>query len=182
MVAVVSPAVSSVRTRRTVSTSCRADGRAHRPRYLGPTGRPAGAAALRPRPGGRPLVTGAAAAVGGLAVQPARRAGMAEDGLVSRPGHVKVAQELGVATVAYDPASLPRGAYDAVLDAAWADLSTGLTEDGRYVSVAGTPLPEVPNAAKSCVHERRSRDETPRHGSSPEKAVPLKGVEAPAGT
>ncbi|MFE2768401.1 hypothetical protein ACFXGD_19540 [Streptomyces albidoflavus] len=127
-------------------------------------------------------MTGAAAAVGGLAVQPARRAGMAEDGLVSRSGHVKVAQELGAATVAYDPASLPRGAYDAVLDAAWADLSAGLTEDGRYVSVAGTPLPEVPNAAKSCVHERRSRDETPRHGSAPEKAVPLKGVEAPAGT
>ncbi|WP_030770878.1 NADP-dependent oxidoreductase [Streptomyces albidoflavus] len=110
-------------------------------------------AALRPRPGGRLLVAGAAGAVGGLAVQLAGLAGMTVDGLVSRPGHVAAARELGAATVTHDPASLPRGAYDAVLDTAGVDLSASLTEGGRYVSVADTPLPDVPDAAKSYVQE-----------------------------
>ncbi|MDT0570864.1 NADP-dependent oxidoreductase [Streptomyces sp. DSM 3412] len=104
---------------------------------------------------GRLLVTGAAGAVGGLAVQLARRAGVAVDGLVSRAEHIDVVRELGADTVVDLATDLPKEAYDAVLDTAGVDVSSSLVEGGRYVSISDEPLPAVPGAAKSYVQESK---------------------------
>ncbi|MER6332953.1 NADP-dependent oxidoreductase [Streptomyces sp. NPDC001034] len=110
-------------------------------------------AALRPGSRTRLLVTGAAGAVGGLAVQLARQAGAAVDGLVSRPEHIEVVREFGATSVTHSVAELPTGAYDAVLDTAGVDVSPALADGGLYVSVSDEPLPDVRGAAKSYVQE-----------------------------
>ncbi|MFH8342500.1 NADP-dependent oxidoreductase [Streptomyces sp. AM6-12] len=110
-------------------------------------------AALRLESRTRLLVTGAAGAVGGLAVQLARQAGVSVDGLVSRPEHVEVVREFGASTVTRSAAELPPGAYDAVLDTAGVDVSRALADGGSYISVADAPLPDVPGAAKNYVQE-----------------------------
>lgn len=103
----------------------------------------------------RLLVTGAAGAVGGLAVQLARKAGLTVDGLVSRPAHTQHVRELGADTAFDTPDALPRGAYDAVLDTAGVDSSASLADGGVYVSISDDPLPDVPGAAKSYVQESK---------------------------
>jgi NADPH:quinone reductase-like Zn-dependent oxidoreductase len=50
---------------------------------------------VKPGPGERILLTGAVGGVGSLAIQLARRSGARVDALVSRPGHVPAARELG---------------------------------------------------------------------------------------
>ncbi|MFH7334112.1 NADP-dependent oxidoreductase [Streptomyces sp. KHY 26] len=110
-------------------------------------------AALRPKTRTRLLVTGAAGAVGGLAVQLARQADVAVDGLVSRPEHIDVVREFGASAVTHSVAELPAGAYDAVLDTAGVDVSSALADGGLYVSVSDEPLPDVPGAARSYVQE-----------------------------
>lgn len=86
----------------------------------------------------RVLVTGAAGAIGGLAVQFARNAGIAVDGLVSRAEHVGPARSLGADFVTTEPAELPRGRYDAILDTvslpARLDVRPLVTERGQYVA------------------------------------------------
>ncbi|WP_432063045.1 NADP-dependent oxidoreductase [Streptomyces sp. S1] len=108
---------------------------------------------LRLAPGDRLLVTGAAGAVGGLAVQLARQSGVEVDGLVSRPEHVEPVRELGAGTVTDLVTDLPERAYDAVFDTAGVDVTAALVESGGYVSVSDAPLPDVPGAAKSYVQE-----------------------------
>ncbi|MEU3754202.1 NADP-dependent oxidoreductase [Streptomyces olivoreticuli] len=110
---------------------------------------------LRLKKGDRLLVTGAAGAVGGLAVQLARQAGVKVDGLVSRPEHANLVRELGAGTVVDLAADLPEQAYDAVLDTAGVDVSSALVGGGGYVSISDDPLPDVPGAAKSYVQESK---------------------------
>lgn len=108
---------------------------------------------LRLKEGDRLLVTGAAGAVGGLAVQLARQAGVEVDGLVSRPEHVEPVRELGAGTVTDLVTDLPERAYDAVFDTAGVDVSSALVEGDGYVSISDGPLPDLPGAAKSYVQE-----------------------------
>ncbi|WKE67841.1 NADP-dependent oxidoreductase [Streptomyces sp. WP-1] len=110
-------------------------------------------AALRPESRARLLVTGAAGAVGGLAVQLAHRAGVSVDALVSRPEHIEVVREFGAAAVTHSVAELPQGTYDAVLDTAGVDVTRALADGGSYISVSDAPLPDVAGAAKSYVQE-----------------------------
>ncbi|MEU6094332.1 NADP-dependent oxidoreductase [Streptomyces sp. NPDC047079] len=103
----------------------------------------------------RLLVTGAAGAVGGLAVQIARQVGVTVDGLVSRPEHAPQVRELGAESVVHRVADLPGGTYDAVLDTAGVDVSAALADAALYVSISDEPLPAVPGAAKSYVQENK---------------------------
>ncbi|WP_131736941.1 NADP-dependent oxidoreductase [Actinomadura roseirufa] len=107
--------------------------------------------------GGRLLVIGAAGAVGGIAVQLARRSGAVVDALVSRPAHHEEARALGADRVWHTPAEPPAGAYDVVLDTAGLDAGHILAPGGRYVSIADHPLPDVPGAVKSYVQEDRDQ-------------------------
>lgn len=66
------------------------------------------------------LVTGAAGAVGGLAVQLATHEGVIVDGLVSRPEHIDPARQLGARMATDRPDAL--GDYDAVFDTAGSSL------------------------------------------------------------
>ncbi|TMR09274.1 NADP-dependent oxidoreductase [Nonomuraea turkmeniaca] len=99
------------------------------------------------------LITGAAGAVGGMAVQLARHTGATVDALVSRPEHLVAARELGAERVWHAPADLPRRTYTAVLDTAGTAAGPALAPGGRYVSIADHPLPDIPGAAKSYVQE-----------------------------
>ncbi|MGW1817309.1 NADP-dependent oxidoreductase [Streptomyces sp. NPDC002125] len=99
------------------------------------------------------LITGAAGAVGGIAVQLSRRTGATVDALVSRPEHLDAARELGAARVWHTPADLPRRTYTAVLDTAGIDAGPALAPRGRYISIADHPLPDIPGAAKNYVQE-----------------------------
>ncbi|WP_405902921.1 NADP-dependent oxidoreductase [Streptomyces sp. NBC_00656] len=99
------------------------------------------------------LITGAAGAVGGIAVQLARHTGATVDALVSRPEHLDAARELGAKDVWHIPADLPRRTYTAVLDTAGIDTGPALAPGGRYISIADHPLPDIPGAAKSYVQE-----------------------------
>lgn len=103
--------------------------------------------------GERILVIGAAGAVGGLAVQLARRTGAHADALVSRPGHESAARELGAEQVWHRRDALPHGRYPVILDTAGIDAGSSLAPGGRYVSIADHPLPDVPGARKSYVQE-----------------------------
>ncbi|MEY9845820.1 NADP-dependent oxidoreductase [Streptacidiphilus sp. MAP5-3] len=103
--------------------------------------------------GQRLLVTGALGAVGRTAVALARHRGAVVDGLVSRAEHLKPAGELGLTSVASAASDLTSESYDAVLDTAGVDVSAALVPDGRYVSVADAPLPDLPGAEKSYVQE-----------------------------
>jgi NADPH:quinone reductase-like Zn-dependent oxidoreductase len=103
----------------------------------------------------RLLVTGAAGAVGGFALQMARRAGVTVDALVSRPEHVESARRLGANTVVHRLQDLPKAGYGAVFDTAGVDVSPALGDAGQYVSVSDEPLPHVPGAVKSYVQEDR---------------------------
>ncbi|WP_171162943.1 NADP-dependent oxidoreductase [Streptomyces sp. I05A-00742] len=101
------------------------------------------------------LITGAAGAVGGIAVQLARHAGATVDALVSRPGHLQAARDLGADRAWHRTADLPRHTYTAVLDTAGTAAGPALAPGGRYVSIADHPLPDIPGAAMSYVQENR---------------------------
>ncbi|MDP9868321.1 MULTISPECIES: NADP-dependent oxidoreductase [Streptosporangium] len=92
--------------------------------------------------GWRLLVTGAAGAVGGLAVQLARSRGIAVDALVSRPAHLELVAGLGAQRVVTDVAELDRRHYDAVFDTCGAAVGETVADGGRYATIAsehGTP-------------------------------------------
>ncbi|MBF9068008.1 NADP-dependent oxidoreductase [Streptacidiphilus fuscans] len=106
--------------------------------------------------GQRLLVSGALGAVGRTAVALALHRGVVVDGLVSRAEHLAPAAALGLSAVASAVSDLKSASYDAVLDTAGVDVSAALAPDGRYVSVADAPLPEIPRAEKSYVQESRA--------------------------
>ncbi|NIK61410.1 NADP-dependent oxidoreductase [Kribbella shirazensis] len=99
--------------------------------------------------GDRVLVTGAAGAIGGFAVQLAVHAGVHVDGLVSRPGHVNAARSLGAGFVTKDPKALPLNTYDAILDSirlpamSIVDVRELVKENGQYV-VTGKDESNIP--------------------------------------
>uniref|UniRef100_UPI003F490898 NADP-dependent oxidoreductase n=1 Tax=Nonomuraea sp. CA-252377 TaxID=3240003 RepID=UPI003F490898 len=101
------------------------------------------------RGGDRLLVTGAAGAVGGLAVQLARARGARVDALVSRPAHVEVAKELGADWATADRTMLPAASYDAVFDTFGAFVTDAVTDEGRYASIAtqAGPVPDLSHRA-----------------------------------
>jgi NADPH:quinone reductase-like Zn-dependent oxidoreductase len=110
---------------------------------------------VKPGPGERILLTGAVGGVGSLAIQLARRSGARVDALVSRPGHVPAARELGAELVTDRLADLPAEAYDAVLDTASVHPGPALIPGGRYVSITDDPLPtNIPGATKNQVREQ----------------------------
>jgi NADPH:quinone reductase-like Zn-dependent oxidoreductase len=89
--------------------------------------------------GDRVLVTGAAGAIGGIVVQLAANAGIQVDGLVSRPSHVDLVKSLGAGYVTNDPAALPTGTYNAIVDTIalptnGVDVRELVTKDGQYVA------------------------------------------------
>ncbi|MDT0269121.1 zinc-binding dehydrogenase [Streptomyces sp. DSM 44915] len=108
---------------------------------------------LRLAGGRRLLVTGGAGAVGGLAIQLARRAGATVDALVSRPEHRAHARTLGAELAVSDAAALPPDGYAAVFDTAGVDVSAAAAPGADYVTVADAPLPMLPGATKSYVQE-----------------------------
>ncbi|RBM06231.1 NADP-dependent oxidoreductase [Streptomyces sp. PT12] len=108
---------------------------------------------LRLKEGQRLLVTGGVGAVGGLAIQLARHAGIVVDTLVSRAEHVAEARALGAELVIDRPVNLPHDSYDGALDTAGVDVSAAVAPGGAYVSVSDEPLPDLPGAAKSYVQE-----------------------------
>jgi NADPH:quinone reductase-like Zn-dependent oxidoreductase len=90
-------------------------------------------------PGDRVLVTGAAGAIGGFVVQFAVNAGIRVDGLVSRSAHIDAAKILGAELVTTDPAALPTGSYDAIVDTValpskGVDVRALVNEKGQYVA------------------------------------------------
>jgi NADPH:quinone reductase-like Zn-dependent oxidoreductase len=101
------------------------------------------------RSGDRLLVTGAAGAVGGLAVQLARARGARVDALVSRPAQLKVAKELGAEWATTDRTTLPAASYDAVFDTFGAFVTDAVTDGGRYASIAtqAGPVPDLSHRA-----------------------------------
>ncbi|WP_460348445.1 NADP-dependent oxidoreductase [Actinoallomurus acanthiterrae] len=86
--------------------------------------------------GQRLLATGAAGAVGGIAVQLARTRGAIVEALVSRPAHVEAVAELGAVKVVTDIAELDRRHYDAVFDTCGAPVSETVIDGGRYATIA----------------------------------------------
>ncbi|NYI04416.1 NADP-dependent oxidoreductase [Allostreptomyces psammosilenae] len=95
--------------------------------------------------GDRLLVTGAAGAVGGLAVQLARARGARVDALVSREAQLDFVRAHGAEWATTDPADLqPRG-YDAVFDTFGAFVTDAVADGGRYASIAtqAGPVPDL---------------------------------------
>ncbi|MET9068176.1 NADP-dependent oxidoreductase [Streptosporangium sandarakinum] len=95
--------------------------------------------------GDRLLVTGAAGAVGGLAVQLARARGARVDALVSRQAQIQVVRELGADHATTDRTTLPAGGYDAVFDTFGAFVTDAVADGGRYASIAtqAGPVPDL---------------------------------------
>ncbi|OLF15076.1 NADP-dependent oxidoreductase [Actinophytocola xanthii] len=88
---------------------------------------------LRLTPGQTLLVTGAAGAVGGLAVQLAAHEGIVVHGLVSRPEHLDAVRQLGADEVTDQTGAL--GRYDAVFDTAGVHVPHAVKDGGRYITV-----------------------------------------------
>ncbi|GAA4952557.1 NADPH:quinone reductase-like Zn-dependent oxidoreductase [Nonomuraea thailandensis] len=86
--------------------------------------------------GQRLLVTGAAGAVGGLAVQLARARGITVDALVSRPAQLEAVTDLGAQRAVTDIAELDRQHYDAVFDTCGAPAGETVSDGGRYATIA----------------------------------------------
>ncbi|GII90615.1 NADP-dependent oxidoreductase [Sinosporangium siamense] len=86
--------------------------------------------------GQRLLVTGAAGAVGGLAVQLARAWGITVDALVSRSAQLEIVADLGAQRAVTDVAELERRHYDAVLDTCGAPVGEAVRDGGRYATIA----------------------------------------------
>lgn len=96
-------------------------------------------------PGERLLITGAAGAVGGLALQIARARGIEVDALVSRDAHLAFAGEHGAAFATTDPGALPERGYHAVFDTYGAFVTGAVADGGRYASIASQagPVPDL---------------------------------------
>ncbi|MEV4005882.1 NADP-dependent oxidoreductase [Actinomadura sp. NPDC049753] len=86
--------------------------------------------------GQRLLITGAAGAVGGLAVQIARSRGVTVDALVSRPAQSEVVTGLGARKAVTDLANLDERYYDAVFDTCGASVGETVADGGRYATIA----------------------------------------------
>ena len=112
---------------------------------------------LDPQAGDRVLVTGAAGAVGGFAVQILAGHGHHVTGLGSRPGHLRTINDLGAAHAATEPASL--GEFDAVVDTAGVYDPRLLAENGRLVTVSDDEIPAaVSERASLAVHNYVKHD------------------------
>ncbi|MFJ9695388.1 NADP-dependent oxidoreductase [Kitasatospora sp. NPDC101183] len=115
---------------------------------------------LRLAPGQRLLITGAAGAVGGLALQIAAARGITVDALVSRSAQTAFAHDHGAAFATTDPTALTPRTYDAVLDTYGAFLTPAVTEavtdGGRLASIAteAGPVPDLsPRAIRTTTHQ-----------------------------
>lgn len=113
--------------------------------------------AVRPVPGGRALVTGAAGGIGGFLVQLAVRAGMTVDGLVARPEHAEPVAKLGASLVTADADDLPPHAYSVILDpialpVRGFDLRPYVADAGQYVAV-GTDESQIPGGQEISVDD-----------------------------
>ncbi|MFJ3204020.1 NADP-dependent oxidoreductase [Streptomyces sp. NPDC086989] len=98
---------------------------------------------LGPDFSGRLLVSGAAGAVGGFAVQLAALRGWRPAGL-ARAGDARTVAALGAAEVFSDTDTLPAGAYDVVVDAAGRPETIGAVRDGgRFLSLTPFAVPEA---------------------------------------
>ncbi|WP_157254587.1 NADP-dependent oxidoreductase [Nonomuraea typhae] len=95
--------------------------------------------------GDKLLVTGAAGAAGGLAVQLARARGAQVDALVSRQSQIEQVRELGADHATTDRTTLPTGGYDAVFDTFGAFVTDAVADGGRYASIAtqAGPVPDL---------------------------------------
>ncbi|MFE2140890.1 NADP-dependent oxidoreductase [Streptomyces sp. NPDC059456] len=97
---------------------------------------------LGPEFSGRLLVSGAAGAVGGFAVQLAALRGWRPAGL-ARAGDARTVAELGACEVFSDTDALPAGAYDVVIDAAGRPETIAAVRDGgRFLSLTPFAVPE----------------------------------------
>ncbi|WP_052848721.1 NADP-dependent oxidoreductase [Streptomyces avicenniae] len=95
--------------------------------------------------GERLLVTGAAGAVGGLALQIAHARGVHVDALVSRDAHLDFARARGAELATTDREALTSGGYDAVFDTFGAFVTEAVKDGGRYASIAtqAGPVPDL---------------------------------------
>ncbi|MBE1468166.1 NADP-dependent oxidoreductase [Kibdelosporangium phytohabitans] len=93
--------------------------------------------------GERLLITGAAGAVGGVALQIAHAKGVKVDALVSSAAHIEFARNNGAELVTTDRAELK--AYDAVFDTFGAFVTDAVVDEGRYASIAtqAGPVPDL---------------------------------------
>ncbi|MFP3986191.1 NADP-dependent oxidoreductase [Streptomyces sp. E11-3] len=100
---------------------------------------------LEIKAGERLLITGAAGAVGGLALQIARSRGAEVDALVSRDEHVAFAHEHGANFVTTNQDALQDRHYDAVFDTFGAFVTEVVVDGGRYASIAtqAGPAPDL---------------------------------------
>lgn len=100
---------------------------------------------LAPAPGHRVLVTGAAGAVGGIAVQIASSRGLSVDALVSRPAQIDVVRSFGAAGVYTSLDEVPNSGYHAVFDTFGADAADKVMDNGSYASIAtqAGPVPDL---------------------------------------
>jgi NADPH:quinone reductase-like Zn-dependent oxidoreductase len=93
----------------------------------------------------RLLVTGAAGAVGRIAVQVAADRGVHVDGVVSRPSQISEVASLGAVTVVTGVEDLPARSYDGVFDTYGANASEAIRDGGRYATIAtqAGPAPDL---------------------------------------
>ncbi|NDL55964.1 NADP-dependent oxidoreductase [Phytoactinopolyspora mesophila] len=93
----------------------------------------------------RLLVTGAAGAVGSIAVQIASSTGIHVDAVVSRPSQIEYVSSLGAESVVTHVEELPARSYDRVFDTYGADASEAISDGGRYATVAtqAGPAPDL---------------------------------------
>ncbi|MFJ9371133.1 NADP-dependent oxidoreductase [Nocardia sp. NPDC101769] len=109
-------------------------------------------------PGDRLLVTGAAGAVGNIALQVAHARGVHVDALVSRDADVDLAHAHGAKLATTEPAALPHRGYDAVFDTYGAFVTDAVADGGRYASIAtqAGPLPDMSaRSVRSTIHQVR---------------------------
>ncbi|MBH5338765.1 NADP-dependent oxidoreductase [Streptomyces pactum] len=113
---------------------------------------------LNVRAGERLLITGAAGAVGGLALQIARARGAEVDALVSRKSQLVFARDHGAGLVTTDRHALKERAYDAVFDTFGAFVTEAVADGGRYASIAtqAGPVPDLSSrGVRTTVHQVR---------------------------
>lgn len=102
---------------------------------------------LEVQPRERVLVTGAAGAVGGFAVQLLAANGHDVAGLVSRPEHIETARALGAAHAAAEQVTF--GQFDAIFDTAGVYHPGLLAAGGRFVTISDDEIPEAITAKAS---------------------------------
>ncbi|WP_225732088.1 MULTISPECIES: NADP-dependent oxidoreductase [unclassified Nocardia] len=95
--------------------------------------------------GDRLLVTGAAGAVGAVALQLAHARGAQVDALVSRESQLDIVRSIGAKFATTEPAALRARGYDAVFDTFGAFVTDAVVDGGRYASIAtqAGPVPDL---------------------------------------